>query len=477
MDWITKKIKQKSSQSSTSQNKNDLEPYIGPRPFDRNDKDEKRFFGRDYEADEILSLILGHRLVLVYAQSGAGKTSIINAKITPMLEEEYGFQVLPSARIGNVSNSEKFQTSKMAINSSDIENAYMFSALQSLLPKDIDPQSLLDKQQLTDFLTSYYPPITIDKQTGEVKNQVLVFDQLEELFTFYPNDKWREQQKDFFQQVTKALKDNIFLRIVFVIREDYLAELDPFLELLPERLRPRFRLERLQKDSALLAIKKPLEEMDPKLYNSFKKEIDADIDKIIDDLLNIKYFDPFTGQIRTVKGQFIEPIHLQIVCLRWWKKKLLQGYKNVSNHDSVFTSVDEALKELYESTIKEVVVNANVPEEKIRKWCEKKLITSNGTRALVYLTGKLTDDEISVNVIDILVKHYLIRSEWRSNSKWYELTHDRLIVPIKISNQNWFEEHNRKIRTRNLKITIPSTIAAVCYCHRNHFLYFEYFLL
>src|SRR5918994_1737742 len=278
MDWITKKIKQKSFQSSNSQNKNNLEPYIGPRPFDRNDKDEKRFFGRDYEADEITSLILGHRLVLVYAQSGAGKTSILNAKISPMLEEEYNFQVLPFARIGRISNIENYQSSEMTNNSSNIKNAYMFNALQSLLPKDVDPQSLLDKQQLTDFLKYYYPPTIVDQETGEVK-------------------------------------DNIFLRIVFVIREDYLAELESVKELLPERLRPQFRLERLQKANALLAIKKPLEEMNPKLYHSFKKEIDADIDKIIDDLLNIKYFDPFTGQIRTVKGQFIEPIHLQIVCL------------------------------------------------------------------------------------------------------------------------------------------------------------------
>ena len=183
----------------------------------------------------------------MYAQSGAGKTSIINAKISPMLEEDYGFQVLPSARIGRISNNENYPSSKMAINSSNIQNTYMFNAIQSLLENDFDPQSLLDKQQLTDFLKYYYPPTIVDQQTGEVKNQVLVFDQLEELFTFYPNDKWQEQQKDFFQQVTKALKDNIFLRIVFVIREDYIAELDPFLELLPERLRPRFRLERLQK--------------------------------------------------------------------------------------------------------------------------------------------------------------------------------------------------------------------------------------
>ena len=203
MDWITKKIKQKTFQSSNSQNKNDLEPYIGPRPFDRNDKDEKRFFGRDYEADEIISLILGHRLVLVYAQSGAGKTSILNAKISPMLEEEYGFQVLPSARIGRISNIENYPSSKVTNNSSNIKNAYMFNALQSLLPKDVHPNSLLDKQQLTDFLKYYYPPTIVDQQTGEVKNQVLVFDQLEELFTFYPNDNGENNKRTFFNKLPK----------------------------------------------------------------------------------------------------------------------------------------------------------------------------------------------------------------------------------------------------------------------------------
>ena len=278
----------KDKQSSNVSNSNEIkefEPYIGPRPFDRNDKDEKRFFGRDYEADEIISLIFGHRLVLVYAQSGVGKTSILNAKISPMLEEEYGFQVLPTARIGRISDSENYLSSKMAINSSDIKNAYMFNAIQSLLKKDVDSQSLLDKQQLTDFLKSYYPPTIVDQETGEVKNQVLVFDQMEELFTFYPNDKWREQQKDFFQQVTKALKDNIFLRIVFVIREDYLAELDPFLELLPERLRPRFRLERLQKENALLAIKNPLKNVPRYILQNYKGDIDKDINNIVNELL------------------------------------------------------------------------------------------------------------------------------------------------------------------------------------------------
>ena len=62
-------------------------PYVGPRPFERNDEDRIRFFGRDQETNEIVSLIFGHPLVLVYAESGAGKTSLFNTAVAPALEE------------------------------------------------------------------------------------------------------------------------------------------------------------------------------------------------------------------------------------------------------------------------------------------------------------------------------------------------------------------------------------------------------
>ena len=38
--------------------------------------------------------------MLFYAQSGAGKTSLLNTQIIPALEEE-GFNVLPVVRVGS----------------------------------------------------------------------------------------------------------------------------------------------------------------------------------------------------------------------------------------------------------------------------------------------------------------------------------------------------------------------------------------
>jgi ABC-type multidrug transport system ATPase subunit len=52
-------------------------PYVGTRPFKTDEGD--RFFGRDRESLDLLSLVISERLVLFYAQSGAGKSSLINA--------------------------------------------------------------------------------------------------------------------------------------------------------------------------------------------------------------------------------------------------------------------------------------------------------------------------------------------------------------------------------------------------------------
>ena len=70
-------------------------PYVGPRTFAR--ADSGMFFGREQEARDLLARVISERLLLFYAQSGAGKSSLINTRLAPGLEDE-GFAVLPVAR-------------------------------------------------------------------------------------------------------------------------------------------------------------------------------------------------------------------------------------------------------------------------------------------------------------------------------------------------------------------------------------------
>ena len=84
---------------SASERRNN--PFVGPRPF--TEDDEARFFGREREAADVFSLVVAHRAVLLYAQSGAGKSSLVRARTVPALRLR-GYEILPLARVGGAAN-------------------------------------------------------------------------------------------------------------------------------------------------------------------------------------------------------------------------------------------------------------------------------------------------------------------------------------------------------------------------------------
>ena len=109
-------------------------PYVGPRPFEEGE--QRRFFGRDWEGDELVSLIVAHPAVLLYAQSGAGKTSLINAKLIPLLRDEEGLQVMPVARVRGEVPEE--------VQPEQIENLFVFNTLMDWVESGADLTQLVD---------------------------------------------------------------------------------------------------------------------------------------------------------------------------------------------------------------------------------------------------------------------------------------------------------------------------------------------
>ena len=110
------------------------------------------------------------------------------------------------------------------------------------------------------------------------------------------------------------MDDDPLLRIVFIIREEYLSQLDNFAGFVKGGLWPRFRLEYLRKEAALLAIKRPLE-------NTRRSFAPGVAEKLVDDLLKLQVekISPLTLKQAEVIGEYVEPIVLQAVCLRLWR--------------------------------------------------------------------------------------------------------------------------------------------------------------
>jgi hypothetical protein len=411
-------------------------PYVGPKPFEI--YEQNLFFGRDWEAEQLTALVVAHPAVLLYAQSGAGKSSLLNAKVIPMLELDEGCEVLPVARVrGDIPPEIELE---------QITNRYIFNTLLSWIElRELEPDELVDCT-LAQFLRLL--PRQGDEE-GYPELRVLVFDQFEELFTFYP-ERWPERE-GFFQQVNEALAADAFLRVLFVIREDYLAQLDAYAGQLPEQLRPRFRLERLRAEAALAAVEGPLKET----HRSFATGV---AQELVDELLKIRVEGP-GGQMIERVGEFVEPVQLQVVCQSLWTELPPDVTQITSEHLRAFGNIDQALTRFYERAIRDTVeVSGNIPlyvEWRLRKWFEEEAITPAGTRGLVYRgsrkTGTITNEEVNV-----LESHHIIRGERRAGARWYELTHDRFISPIQKSNIAW-----RVAQLKRWGKIIGVTVAAV----------------
>ena len=62
-------------------------PYVGPRAFNIDESDY--FFGREEETEILQGLVMSRRVVLLFAKSGVGKSSFLNAGVIPFLEDSF----------------------------------------------------------------------------------------------------------------------------------------------------------------------------------------------------------------------------------------------------------------------------------------------------------------------------------------------------------------------------------------------------
>ncbi len=391
-------------------------PYVGPRPFERQDR--SYFYGRNREARDLLSLIMAERLVLFYAPSGAGKSSLLNAQIIPDLEEKEGFHVLPVTRVGS--------DLPPGLDPQAVENAFVFSVLMGLAGDDLSPPELTGHTLLS-FLGRHRPE---EADALEYRPPILVIDQFEEILTRH-RDRISDVA-DFFRQLAEALNDIPSLGVVLTMSDEYVAGLDPYAPLLPKRLRGRYRMERLDREAALEAIKKPALQAGC----SFDEGV---AERLVDDLRRIKAHLPGGGETvdGSVLGPYVEPVQLQVVCSRLWDNLPEQEDQAIQWEEvEEFGDVDQALTDFYESGLARCIRETGVSERDLRRWFGGQMITPMQTRGLV-LRGEHETGGLPNPAVDVLNAQHLIRADARAGARWYELAHDRLVNPILQSNLAW----------------------------------------
>lgn len=419
-------------------------PYVGPRPFERSERDHNRFFGRDLEARELLSLVLSEQLVLFYAQSGAGKSSLINARLVYDLAAR-GFFVLPVARVSGQGRQTK--------DGEWVDNVFIFSLLHNINDKTSEGEKkpvITARMTLSQYLRLYSEPDLAQVDTSQMQveflPQILIIDQFEELFTTHPA-AWK-QREDFFKQVRHAMEEDPKLWVLLVMREDFTAQVDPYAYLFPNRLRTRFYMQRLGPLAAQDAVRSPAGltglGFEPRQYGEGVAQ------KLVErlTLLPTLQGDPDSHD------QFVEPLILQVVCFSLWEK-LREGPAARPPGEAISLvdldqagGIDQALVNYYEEmVIRRILEDArqagqhDFKEIDLRLWIENNLITPGGQRSFVYESEQPTQD-LTVRFMHALYEKRLLNQGQREKRIWYELAHDRLVHPIQISNTAWQNRQN-----------------------------------
>jgi WD40 repeat protein len=411
------------------------DPYVGPRAFDENE--QTQFFGRNEEIAILAGLVMARRAVLLFSPSGAGKSSLLRAGLIPELTRprpvRYGgragvsqkMKVLPIATVGRPIAGDAQRP---------VANLYVFSALLALLPDKTSEE--LAALTLTQGLAGCFPAAApegtpLSELPMEGPGTLLIFDQFEELFTRQQGPS--ANREDFFRQVCEALEAYPDLHVLFAMREEYIAELTPYMMLLPEQLRPSFRLELLDEEAALEAIQAPARTVQVEFS-------EAAACKLVNDLRCIKV-QGLDGKVVEEEGPWVEPMQLQVVCFSLWEK-LPPGTIVIEKfHLESVGDVDAALRSYYAESVRAAAQKSGVSERTIRDWFGHELITEQGVRGQV-LQAPERSQGLNNEAIWPFVDAHLVRAERRGERTWFELAHDRLIAPVQADNAE-FQAHLR----------------------------------
>ena len=150
------------------------------------------------------------------------------------------------------------------------------------------------------------------------------------------------------------------------------------------------------------------------------------------------------GQTQEVEGAYVEPVQLQVGCQELWARVPDNVELITPEHLEALADLDVVLGRFYEDALSAAAERARVRERRLRRWVWDELVTPGGTRSTVY-RGPDASAGLPNAAVDVLEDKRLIRAEERAGAKWYELTHDRLIEPIRRSNERFSARRRRTL--------------------------------
>ena len=398
----------------------DSSPFKFLDHFDK--QDTKLFFARERETRILVADVVVSRLVVLFAPTGTGKTSLINAGVRPRLEERgYATFFVRVRRDPEQSAREELTRSGTPL-----------------------PRETALEEALPSLSRRIEKPI------------VLFFDQFEEFFLYIDDAR----KGEFIDSIAALHRDSESgVHVVFSMREEFFVEMDTFRERIPTifHSESNLRLRPFDRERAREALVGPAAVMGAR--------IDADVvERILDDL---------------VERDRIEPAQLQIVADSLWRRKTgnvisLRDYLGLSEHETAGNTAHVLLRRRLEEQL------SAIESESVLELIQRLLpqLVTHPTTGKARTKWVRTTDELARVVqcdqsdlegaLRPLESLRFIRTVRASDQTLVELTHDYLVERI-----DAFQTSVRRVGprrrlaaamsafTNSAELMSPETLAAV----------------
>lgn len=410
-----------------------MNPFKGADSY--TEHDARTLFGRGNEILTLFNLVKNYTTSLLYAKSGVGKTSLINAGLIPALRKNKFFPVV--VRLGALNANPDKTYSEVLINlvKEEVEKCnkrpHNEQIEYKLIEGDLNIREVTNHRRLTSYLTNNrVEGHTLQREESKIHelNVVFIFDQFEEIF-FLPFDE--KQLDDLFFEI-RTLADGLIenqlpdepeevffslqefvhskkVRFLFSFREEYFPQIESLSSLLPSlkySSDARLRLSAFTKQAAQEVIERTLE------ASGTKPISERDLNKVTDSLI--------AKHELSFRGGLILPFMLSLICKKIWATE---------NPEDTISKLDQKLDIIITRYVNDCF-RSLADEVKTRSFIEDRLISVEGNRVPVRKTevpkSIYRDIECLTGVLDPDKRLLTLFND----PDQIEIIHDKLIDPL-----------------------------------------------
>lgn len=414
--------------------------------------DARYFKGREESIAKFLRIVEADTMSVLYASSGIGKTSFLQAGVVPvMIERGYApihilftdddfaegvdlSMILKSHVEDEIKkhneNEDKKRKEKSEKNEDYVTNKWEWNSFLDVRSEEIK-QVIIDLDEKS--LWWKFHTCEIRTESGLSLKPLLLLDQFEEVFV---KAKAKNiQLQTFFDELEELASNNLpsevettlnqlanqgiffdldthhHYKIIFSLRKEYLSDFDYWTNdrhSIAELQQNRMLLLPLSRNKAMKVImEQPLNLDGSKCYTT--------LNNIAEEILNV---------IDDKKRNEIEPFILSVLCSRLYDRSVSLGKTELKPDDLNTYSANTIIREFYEQKMQSIV-----PKHSHITRIEEELIDEDGKRGRVKVK-RLKDIEFEKRYKKDLEDAHLVRIDSYNGEDYIELVHDRVADAI-----------------------------------------------